>query len=646
MNKLIPKYQPGSKIPLVLTEDGAKEWLAEQLEPIYDAPTQLRGYTVTPNGTYTMSPEVQQAYYEDDLREADKVREAQQIAQFTSNISNAQNQFARTALPYVLGATAGPLGITLTTAGQGVDAVVEGASKGKYSDWGDMVYQASGSPNLGNVGGVNIARFVAGSTNPAYVTPIVGGGIHAYTSRPKVGIRTYTKPWRSDLSKTNQATAIYLKDRPSQYFELVKDNEPGNYSIHFKTRRGGLSDAEKSVLFKGLVEQIPEGARVSTWGEVSPGGFSALRRLTDQYGLKRTGLTRRVGMKSPEVDPVFGERVGVDQVDIPILHKGDGDFYIPQKPNSPISFAERLGIPKGERNNFNRFQREGLDDLEQYVNSGQYRQNPSLIDGQIIWKSSPTNQEFLDAFNIHFDSSTGEFKSGSNYKGLPVSVYGFPHERLSINGGDPASGGWIAAAVPVTDANTRLAILSPGASGQYSTVPLRNATRFYEVLSDTQQPGTYVSGDFNSVPLGESLIDLYKRTRMLDENTSLRQASYQNIFDKLYEKPQINVREEGLSTDSYTSLIRRGSKDPNFDLRYGFDGFKRFNVLGQKHSYLRDLLDKANAGEIPQSEFLKAFHDAVAPYGGMDAKVVNGQIIIPHPFLYKRKRGGLLKRRL
>jgi hypothetical protein len=28
----------------------------------------------------------------------------------------------------------------------------------------------------------------------------------------------------------------------------------------------------------------------------------------------------------------------------------------------------------------------------------------------------------------------------------------------------------------------------------------------------------------------------------------------------------------------------------------------------------------------------------------MDAKIVNGEIIIPHPFLYKRKQGGKLNK--
>lgn len=44
------------------------------------------------------------------------------------------------------------------------------------------------------------------------------------------------------------------------------------------------------------------------------------------------------------------------------------------KPELPI--AEKLGIPKGDRGNLTRYQKDALQDLESYINSGQYRTNP------------------------------------------------------------------------------------------------------------------------------------------------------------------------------------------------------------------------------------------------------------------------------
>lgn len=57
----------------------------------------------------------------------------------------------------------------------------------------------------------------------------------------------YVKPWRNAWGSQgpvnyNIATRYHFSDLPDENFELVKDNEPGSYSIHFKTKRGKLSD--------------------------------------------------------------------------------------------------------------------------------------------------------------------------------------------------------------------------------------------------------------------------------------------------------------------------------------------------------------------------------------------------------------------
>ena len=60
---------------------------------------------------------------------------------------------------------------------------------------------------------------------------------------------------------------------------------------------------------------------------------------------------------------------------------------------SRISLAERMGIPKGDRGNLNIFQKQGLQDLEQYINSGQYRQLPTINmeTGEPFWVSRNGN---------------------------------------------------------------------------------------------------------------------------------------------------------------------------------------------------------------------------------------------------------------
>ena len=51
---------------------------------------------------------------------------------------------------------------------------------------------------------------------------------------------SYYKPTRK--AEGNETTSYFFKQQPNQRFELVKDIEPNNYSVHFKTDRNGLSN--------------------------------------------------------------------------------------------------------------------------------------------------------------------------------------------------------------------------------------------------------------------------------------------------------------------------------------------------------------------------------------------------------------------
>jgi hypothetical protein len=103
----------------------------------------------------------------------------------------------------------------------------------------------------------------------------------------KVSIRVADKTWRDDKSKSNKALRIFLKDSMDKgYFELVKDEEDNNYSIHFKTNNGTYGDAvtattkeERALLYDQIIKAIPEGATVSTWGSISKGGIIGLNKI-------------------------------------------------------------------------------------------------------------------------------------------------------------------------------------------------------------------------------------------------------------------------------------------------------------------------------------------------------------------------------
>lgn len=104
------------------------------------------------------------------------------------------------------------------------------------------------------------------------------------------------KAWSTGNAEGNKATSYFFKQQPNQRFELVKDIEPNNYSVHFKTDRNGLSYGDKMQLFAKVADEVPEGANLSTWGSVSKGGIHGVNRFGKDFGFIQNG-TRQLTMK-------------------------------------------------------------------------------------------------------------------------------------------------------------------------------------------------------------------------------------------------------------------------------------------------------------------------------------------------------------
>ena len=113
------------------------------------------------------------------------------------------------------------------------------------------------------------------------------------THSDDVVVEDVVKPWKSDSSKQNKSRRIYLKGKENKgYFEVVKDLEDNNYSVHFKPTDSKNPDAftqeEKTILFQAVADIIPYGANLSTWGELSKGGIHGLNRFAN-LGFTKTG---------------------------------------------------------------------------------------------------------------------------------------------------------------------------------------------------------------------------------------------------------------------------------------------------------------------------------------------------------------------
>ena len=116
------------------------------------------------------------------------------------------------------------------------------------------------------------------------------------------------KAWSTGKAEGNRATSYFFKQQPNQRFELVKDVEPNNYSVHFKTDRNGLSYGNKMQLFAKVADEVPEGANLSTWGSVSKGGIHGINRFGKDFGFIQNG-TRQLTMKGTK-EPI---EVGIFQ---------------------------------------------------------------------------------------------------------------------------------------------------------------------------------------------------------------------------------------------------------------------------------------------------------------------------------------------
>ena len=116
------------------------------------------------------------------------------------------------------------------------------------------------------------------------------------------------KAWNTGKAEGNEATSYFFKQQPNQRFELVKDVEPNNYSVHFKTDRNGLNYGNKMQLFAKIADEVPEGANLSTWGSISKGGIHGINRFGKDFGFIQNG-TRQLTMKGTK-EPV---EVGVFQ---------------------------------------------------------------------------------------------------------------------------------------------------------------------------------------------------------------------------------------------------------------------------------------------------------------------------------------------
>ena len=215
------------------------------------------------------------------------------------------------------------------------------------------------------------------------------------------------KAWSTGKAEGNEATSYFFKQQPNQRFELVKDVEPNNYSVHFKTDRNGLNYSNKMQLFAKVADEVPEGANLSTWGSVSKGGIHGVDRFGKDFGFIQNG-TRQLTMKGTK-EPV---EVGVFQK--PLNHHLQGEDAVKM-------FKEYGGtpIPEGSLNG---------NQLRKYVMEA--RERYGLMDNPNI-----SDEEIAQALYKH-TNELGKGSAAVNSQGEPQLLFRGdtkPYTKLKVN---------------------------------------------------------------------------------------------------------------------------------------------------------------------------------------------------------------------
>lgn len=322
---------------------------------------------------------------------------------------------------------------------------------------------------------------------------------------------------------------------------------------------------------------------------------------------------------------------------------------------SKLTETERLGIPKGDRGNLNQSQLQAIEDLAQYRNSGQYRQTLKFTPDEQDYRWTYANAEGLPFLRVLAkrgkalrgplgrmltpdETGTLSYHIDKNAAGYSVKFpepdglkYSVGEANMFLDGNNQK----LILTAPRTDFFSGPVIedeaLQAIGNSLPNTIDKEIMKNFWINARKAQRPGTYLSGDNGAPPLGSQLIQAYNSKK-------LHTHPY-------YERPikeQLVIR-DGLSPDSYSSIIRQGTRDGN--LRWG-EGFTRWNNSAVQNNYINQAYKDLMSGKITFDQYEKIFNAWSLNLGGKPLQyIIKGGIkrpVHPHPYIFAKKLGGKL----
>lgn len=206
------------------------------------------------------------------------------------------------------------------------------------------------------------------------------------------------RPWKGNENK--RSLWLSLNNQPEKgAFVLVKDDELNQYSIHFKTAtetgEHNTKDTvistkeERKTLFKEFVKLIPDGAIISTWGEISNDGIKGLNNV----GRDMTKIgTRTIKHKDGGVD-----------FEIPIYQKVSNVSKVVDENGEPLVVYHTISQDRFEQ---------GLNTFETFDTKSEGRDTMLYFaDNYLMSKSyGPVYEVLKDQYESMFNDSINDFK--------------------------------------------------------------------------------------------------------------------------------------------------------------------------------------------------------------------------------------------
>ena len=155
-----------------------------------------------------------------------------------------------------------------------------------------------------------------------------------------------------------------------------------------------------------------------------------------------------------------------------------------------------------------------------------------------------------------------------------------------------------------------------------NVIPKEDMRTFWYTIREIVRPGTYLSGDFASAPLGSFM-----------KNQGSRRGAVKVLLKDAADK---GLHKSGLSPGSYAAIVRQGARDGNA-LRFSRNAFTELNNTAVHN---KDLYDMWKAAVSPQQKatFVDVWNKRIYPGNARIGQ--SGQVEFLQPFVLYQKSGG------